>query len=343
MKCKKCGNEVKDGNLFCVNCGTYVEKDNTNEKITKENDEIIKKSKSKLIIMIIIIIMVVGLGIGILLSKNNKSNDTNNISNKKDQVQEDNQIELAEDDEEGEWEDELLNEIYEKHPELKSGEILICTDIDGNYWLLDDDGKKIYFSDLETFESALQIYKESIGESKPTLDIDRFIKELSYSSMSTVHNSNYGGDGYRSDNGFFNNDLTKSSFNISTEGNEIKYTVISNNSQASDVPMTLEIITTDSNALKEIKISCPSSNMKVYRILLCAQEVEDALGYTLINARNYEIVNKVEKELKLENYISGEDDTVIQKNQSVTVEDEKENKKITFTIGENSFEYKMTF
>lgn len=50
----------------------------------------------------------------------------------------------------------LLDEIYAKYPELENADIQICSDDNGTYWLLDNEGKKIYFSDLETFESALE-------------------------------------------------------------------------------------------------------------------------------------------------------------------------------------------
>lgn len=47
----------------------------------------------------------------------------------------------------------LLDEINEKYPNL---EVDICSDENGTYWLLDSEGKKVYFSNLETFESALE-------------------------------------------------------------------------------------------------------------------------------------------------------------------------------------------
>lgn len=223
----------------------------------------------------------------------------------------------------------------------------------GTYWLLDEEGKKVYFSDLETFESALtkcgidiNNIENTSSSSKTIIDIDKFITELSYSSTSTVHNSNYGGDGYRSDNYFFNNDLTKNSFSITNEGNDTRYSItVTNERRAQGIyayPITLEILVTNDNILKEIKINCIPPNMKASGIFECAAEVEDALGYTLINARNYQIVDKVKKELKLENYISSNEE-VIKKNQSITVYDENENKTITFTIGENNLEYKMIF
>lgn len=465
MKCKKCGSEIKEGNLFCVNCGASIEnnklkeekpkqekskqekqkEEKTKEQNSKEDKNAKKTTKNKLKIIIPIVVVTAILiitGTVIVLNKNHKSNNSD-ISDKTEQGQEienskvelgvnynvvsDGQavksvgfvrfntntdyimelgdyasesftttgnyvisgnmmtltvnydsseeeetttpytekIEILEDGtlkytnrynvtysfskdakEEGQDEenkDSFLNEIYAKYPEAKNGGIPICTDDNGTYWLLDENGKKVYFSSLETFESALEKCNEGEEKTKTVIDIDKFIKELGYSSMSTVHNSNYGGDGYRSDNGFFNSDLSKNSFEIKTNGNETIYTTTSKNQSSSNEPITLEIVVTDNNILKEIKLSGTSTSMKINNIMLCAKEVEDALGYTLINARNYQIVDKVEKELKLENYVSGENGKVIQKNQSVTMEDENENKTVTFTIGENSFEYKMVF
>ena len=38
MKCKKCGSEIKDGNLFCVNCGTSIESNKVEEKNVKKKE-----------------------------------------------------------------------------------------------------------------------------------------------------------------------------------------------------------------------------------------------------------------------------------------------------------------
>lgn len=48
----------------------------------------------------------------------------------------------------------LLEQIYAKYPEYEGKERFICTNGE-EYWLLDELGKKIYFSDMESFESAL--------------------------------------------------------------------------------------------------------------------------------------------------------------------------------------------
>ena len=60
---------------------------------------------------------------------------------------------------------DLLEQIYAKYPSLESKEGIVCTDgID--YWLLDETGDKVYFTDLTSFEEALKecnINVNSIG------------------------------------------------------------------------------------------------------------------------------------------------------------------------------------
>lgn len=385
MKCKKCGSEIKDGNLFCVNCGTSIESNKVEEKNVKEketnkdnNAKKATKNKFKIIIPIIAItVVLIVIGAVIFLNINNT-----NISNKQEQEQgtENSKVELG-----------VNYNVVSDGQEVKSvGFVRFNTNTDyimelgdyasesftttGNYAIngnvmtltvnydsseqeetttpytekieILDDGTLEYTNRNNitySFSKDAKEFGQDEEKTKTIIDIDKFIKELSYSSMSTVHNSNYGGDGYRSDNGFFNSDLTKSSFEVKNNGNETTYTITTKNKDSSNEPITLEIVVTDNNVLKEIKLSCTSTSMKVENIMLCAKEVEDALGYTLINARNYQIADKVEKELKLENYVSGENGKVIEKNQSVTIEDENENKTVMFTIGENSLEYKMIF
>lgn len=264
MKCKKCGNEIKEGNSFCVNCGTSLEKKLSEEK-SKEGNKL--KSKLKIIIPIAVIILVIAIGTIVVINKNNKSNDTN-ISNDQEQKQKIGQIEIGVDYnivsedadtksagfirfntntdyimELGDYASEsftktgnytiskniitltvnydsaeeettttpytekieilengnlkytnknnitymfakgnnveetnnLLEEIYAKYPELENSDIPICTDDNGTYWLLDENGKKVYFSDLETFESALEkckITTENTGSINNETNID---------------------------------------------------------------------------------------------------------------------------------------------------------------------------
>lgn len=57
----------------------------------------------------------------------------------------------------------LLDQIYSKYPDFKDKEGYICTDGE-QYWLLNNSGKKIYFNDMETFESALALSYANEGE-----------------------------------------------------------------------------------------------------------------------------------------------------------------------------------
>ena len=49
---------------------------------------------------------------------------------------------------------DLLEQIYAKYPSLRGTEGIVCTD-GTDYWLLDETGNKVYFTDLASFESAL--------------------------------------------------------------------------------------------------------------------------------------------------------------------------------------------
>lgn len=67
MKCKKCGFEVSENDLFCVNCGAKVEI----EPNKKPNN------KMKLIIVAIVVVICAG-GIGFFLMNNNNDEDKAN-------------------------------------------------------------------------------------------------------------------------------------------------------------------------------------------------------------------------------------------------------------------------
>lgn len=69
MKCKKCGFEVSENDLFCGNCGAKVE--------IEQN----KKPNNKIILIIVVIgIVICGVGISLFLL-NNKDEQTNNNNN----------------------------------------------------------------------------------------------------------------------------------------------------------------------------------------------------------------------------------------------------------------------
>ena len=50
---------------------------------------------------------------------------------------------------------DLLEQIYAKYPSLEGTEGIVCTD-GADYWLLDETGDKVYFTDLNSFEEALE-------------------------------------------------------------------------------------------------------------------------------------------------------------------------------------------
>lgn len=64
----------------------------------------------------------------------------------------------------------LLETIYAKYPEMKEKDGFICTDGE-QYWLLDKAGKKIYFHDLDSFDSALVKSYTSEGSNENVDDI----------------------------------------------------------------------------------------------------------------------------------------------------------------------------
>ncbi len=78
MVCKKCGNEIDEGNALCAKCGTPVEEklENKTEEKNKKR-ELTKKEKifCVAIICIIIIFIIIGIFIGISISKRNNDID----------------------------------------------------------------------------------------------------------------------------------------------------------------------------------------------------------------------------------------------------------------------------
>ena len=81
MICKKCGQEIKEGNNFCTNCGKPVDNSilkpkEIDEKMEIKSDNIIK-SNLKIIIPIIVIIIVSIIVCVILKIGNNKNVESN--------------------------------------------------------------------------------------------------------------------------------------------------------------------------------------------------------------------------------------------------------------------------
>ncbi len=80
MNCKKCGNEIKEGEMFCSKCGA---------KIKQEKN---KKSNKKIIIISIAIVVLIAIAIGIILYFNQNVEQTSKNENT---VAENNEIEQA--------------------------------------------------------------------------------------------------------------------------------------------------------------------------------------------------------------------------------------------------------
>lgn len=63
---------------------------------------------------------------------------------------------------------DFIKEIRTKYPDIPSLGVGICSNNYGEYWILDKEGKKVYFSSLETFENALKICTASEENNKDT-------------------------------------------------------------------------------------------------------------------------------------------------------------------------------
>lgn len=153
MKCNNCNNEIKEEDNFCIYCGTPTADD---ENISKNK----LGKKLKIIVPILMVSIIVISIILIIIAKantNKRTEDTNTI-NEETATQNNTTNETANNISEETTAENLLDEIYAKYPELKDKEGIICTD-GTDYWLLDENGKKVYFYDLESFEQA----KEKCG------------------------------------------------------------------------------------------------------------------------------------------------------------------------------------
>lgn len=105
---------------------------------------------------------------------------------------------------------DLLEQIYTKYPNLEGTEGIVCTD-GTDYWLLDENGKKVYFTDLASFEEALKecnIDVSSVG---------------SYTTENT-NSSSAIGNNIKSSNSSINNSTSNSNRNVT-----YKYTFTASN------------------------------------------------------------------------------------------------------------------
>lgn len=110
MVCKKCGEEIKDGNNFCTNCGTPVNKVENNKDITQKESKEVKSTKienninvesetkeksKKLKIIIPIIIILIFIGIVVAIIFTNKNEEKLNTSDVAEEQQETSAIEIG--------------------------------------------------------------------------------------------------------------------------------------------------------------------------------------------------------------------------------------------------------
>ena len=82
---------------------------------------------------------------------------------------------------------DLLETIYAKYPELKDKDGYICTNGE-EYWILNEDGKKIYFDSLESFENATSITGNN--SVKETETANESIKDSNNSNQNNKTNIN---------------------------------------------------------------------------------------------------------------------------------------------------------
>ena len=166
MKCKRCGNEIKEGNVFCTNCGASIN-ENTNQ-----NREPIRIKLSTFLILVGAILIIFIFSMVTLGKKNNTNQSMINVNIEPEEVTgvetESNIVELGNQIETddvvetfGDTYDDtthLLEQIYEKYPELEGKDGIICSNTYNgytDYWLLDRNGKKMYFTNIDGFEALL--------------------------------------------------------------------------------------------------------------------------------------------------------------------------------------------
>ena len=82
----------------------------------------------------------------------------------------------------------LLDQIYYKYPDLKSKEGYICTDGE-QYWILNNAGEKIYFTDMESFESALvKSYTSETNTNEEQPEVNNIIANSSNKNNNSNNN-----------------------------------------------------------------------------------------------------------------------------------------------------------
>lgn len=108
---------------------------------------------------------------------------------------------------------DLLEQIYAKYPSLQGTEGIVCTD-GTDYWLLDETGNKVYFTDLASFEYALK---------QCNTDINSIQNPTTSDTNSNSNKSNSSNDS-KSNSSNTNNSTSNSNKNVT-----YKYTFTVNN------------------------------------------------------------------------------------------------------------------
>ena len=83
----------------------------------------------------------------------------------------------------------LLDQIYSKYPDFKEKEGYICTDGE-QYWILNAEGKKVYFDSLASFEQAVVLTKSNNTENTKDTTNDYKDNTGDTKNNSTEQNSN---------------------------------------------------------------------------------------------------------------------------------------------------------
>lgn len=194
MNCSNCNKEIKEEDNFCIYCGTPINdmKNRAKNKTSK---------KIKLIIPILMIFLIIISIVLIIIAKantNKRTEDTNTI-NEETTNQNNTTNEIANNTSEEITSENLIDEIYAKYPKLKDTEGIICTDGE-SYWLLDENGEKVYFDSMESFEQAKEqcnldieaiMNSENIETNEETTTTTAPQESLSETGSTGSQNNNY--------------------------------------------------------------------------------------------------------------------------------------------------------
>ena len=134
-----------------------------------------KKDNKKIAIKIIppiIVIIIIAIIVFLVFKMNKDENIESNVNNEisveeKDPTNSESENITVEEI----TSENLLDEIYAKYPKLKDTEGIICTDGE-SYWLLDENGEKVYFDSMESFEQAKEQCNLNVESLENNKDIE---------------------------------------------------------------------------------------------------------------------------------------------------------------------------